>query len=142
MNYNMICIGGRLTRDVELSYTPNQTAVAKFGLAANKKWRGKDGTEREDVLFVDCVAFGKSAETLNQYLSKGDPLFVQGRLTLDTWTTPEGTKRSKHYVTIDNFQFIGGPKKEGFDEPSPSARTVGQPNPNYNPGPGDEEFPF
>jgi len=118
MNFNQCFLGGRLTRAPELSYTPNTTAVVKFGLATNKKWRGKDGNEREETLFVDCVAFAKQAETLNQYLSKGDPLFVQGRLTLDTWTAQDGTKRSKHYITIDNFQFVGGPKKEGFDAPA------------------------
>jgi len=108
MNFNKIFLGGNLTRDPQLSYTPNQTAVVEFGLAVNRKWNSKDGQERNEVCFVDCVAFGKTGENINQYLGKGDPLFVEGRLTLDQWEAQDGTKRSKHKVAVQSFQFIGG----------------------------------
>jgi single-strand DNA-binding protein len=108
-NFNRVLLIGNLTRDPQLSYTPNQTAVVDFGLAVNRRWTGKDGQAKEEVCFVDCRAFGKPAETINKYLSKGRAVFVEGRLTLDSWTAQDGTKRSKHRVTVENFQFLGAP---------------------------------
>ena len=103
---NKIFLIGNLTRDPQLSYTPNQTAVVDFGMAVNRKWKGKDGQEKEDVCFVDCRMFGKRAETINKYMSKGKPLMVEGRLSFDQWEAQDGTKRSKHRVTVENFQFM------------------------------------
>lgn len=111
MNFNKIMLGGNITRDPQLSYLPSQTAVVEFGMAVNRKWNSKDGEKKEEVCFVDCRAFGKTAETLNQYVHKGDPLFIEGRLSFDSWTAQDGTKRSKHRVTIENFQFLGQGKK-------------------------------
>ena len=109
-NFNKILLMGNLTRDLQLSYTPNQTAVVDFGLATNRKWTGQDGSQREETCFVDCRAFGRLAENINKYLTKGRPVFVEGRLTFDTWTAQDGTKRSRHRVTVENFQFLpGGP---------------------------------
>jgi single-strand DNA-binding protein len=108
-NFNKVLLMGNLTRDPQLSYLPSQTAVVDFGLAVNRRWTGKDGQTKEEVCFVDCRAFGKPAETINKYLSKGRPLFIEGRLTFDSWTAQDGTKRSKHRVTVENFQFLGGP---------------------------------
>jgi len=108
-NYNKIMLMGNLTRDPKLSYLPSTTAVVDFGMAVNRKWAGKDGAKKEEVLFIDCVGFGKVAENLNKYVTKGDPLFVEGRLTLDSWTAQDGTKRSKHKVVVENFQFLGQP---------------------------------
>ena len=107
-NFNKILLMGNLTRDPQLSYLPSQTAVVDFGLAVNRKWTGKDGTKREDTCCVDCRAFGRQAENINKYLSKGRALFVEGRLTFDSWTAQDGTRRSKHRVTVENFQFLGG----------------------------------
>lgn len=107
MNFNKIMLGGNITRDPQLSYLPSQTAVVEFGMAVNRKWKSKDGEQKEEVCFVDCRAFGKTAETLNKYVSKGDPLFIEGRLTFDSWQAQDGTKRSKHRVTVENFQFLG-----------------------------------
>lgn len=106
-NYNKVLLIGNLTRDPQLSYTPNQTAVVDFGLATNRRWRGQDGSDREETCFVDCRAFGRTAETMNKYLSKGRPVFVEGRLTFDQWTAQDGSKRSRHRVTVENFQFLG-----------------------------------
>ena len=105
-SYNKVMLMGNLTRDPQLSYTPNQTAVADFGLATNRRWKGQDGSQREDTCFVDCTAFGRQAETINKYLSKGRPVFVEGRLTYDSWTAQDGTKRSKLKVVIDSWQFV------------------------------------
>jgi len=103
---NKIFLIGNLTRDPQLSYTPNQTPVVDFGMAVNRKWKGKDGSEKEDVCFVDCRMFGKRAETINKYMSKGKPLMVEGRLSFDQWEAQDGTKRSKHRVTVEDFQFM------------------------------------
>ena len=119
-NFNKILLLGNLTRDPQLSYTPNQTAVVDFGLAVNRRWTGQDGSAREETCFVDCRAFGKQAETINKYLTKGRQVFVEGRLTFDSWTAQDGTKRSKHRVTVETFQFIGsgqsGAVQSGSDQ--------------------------
>jgi len=117
---NKILLMGNLTRDPQLSYTPNQTAVVDFGLAVNRKWTGQDGNLREETCFVDCRAFGRQAENINKYLSKGRLVLVEGRLTFNSWTAQDGTRRSKHRVTVENFQFLpGAPGRDaGRDEPS------------------------
>jgi single-strand DNA-binding protein len=112
MNFNKVVLMGRLTRDVQISFTPNQTAVGEFGLATNRKWKGQDGHENEEVLYVDCVMFGKRAEVLNRYIGKGDPLFIEGRLKLDQWTTQDGLNRSKIRVIVENFEFISTKEAE------------------------------
>lgn len=106
-SYNRIVLVGNLTRDPQLSYTPANTAVCKFGIATNHKWKDKEGNVREEVCFVDCTLFGKGAEVFNQYMSKGRSVLVEGRLQFQQWTTPEGDKRSKHAVMVDNFTFLG-----------------------------------
>jgi single-strand DNA-binding protein len=107
-SYNKVLLMGNLTRDPQLSYLPSQTAVVEFGLAVNRRWTGKDGDKRESTCFVDCQAFGRPAETKKKYMKKGNPLFVEGRLDFNTWTAQDGSKRSKHRVTVENFQFLGG----------------------------------
>lgn len=106
-NFNKVLLIGNLTRDPQLSYLPSQTAVVDFGLAVNRRWTGKDGQARESTCFIDCRAFAGQAETINKYLTKGRPVFVEGRLDYDTWTAQDGTKRSKHRVTVESFQFLG-----------------------------------
>ena len=112
MNFNKVLLGGNLTRDPQLSYLPSQTAVVEFGLAINRKWKSKGGEEKEEICFVDCQAFGKQAENINKYLSKGTPLFIEGRLKFDSWTAQDGTKRNKHKVVVESFQFLGKGKEE------------------------------
>ena len=107
-NYNKVLLIGRLTRDPQLSYTPNQTAIVDFGLAVNRKWKGQDGSERDETCFVDCTMFGRRAEVINKYCKKGNPLFVEGRLTFDSWQAQDGSKRSKLKVTVESFEFLGG----------------------------------
>jgi single-strand DNA-binding protein len=108
-NYNKVILLGNLTRDPQLKYLPSQMAIVEFGLAVNHKFKTKNGEDREEVLFVDVSAFGRQAEIINQYCTKGRPLLVEGRLKYDTWEDKQGGgKRSKHSVVIDNFQLLGG----------------------------------
>lgn len=107
-NFNKVFLMGNLTRDPQLSYLPSQTPVAELGLAVNRRWTGKDGERKEDTCFVDCRAFGGAAETLNKYMSKGQPIFIEGRLKLDSWKNKDGAKRNKLKVVIESFQFLGG----------------------------------
>ncbi len=108
MNFNKVILGGNITREPALSYLPNQTAVVEFGIAVNRKWRSKQGEEKNEVCFVDCQAFSKTAENINKFFGKGDPIFVEGRLKFDQWDAQDGSKRSKHRVSVENFQFVGG----------------------------------
>lgn len=112
-SFNKVILMGNLTRDPQLTYTPNQTAVADFGLATNRQWTGQDGQQRQETCFVDCRAFGKPAETINKYCRKGRALLVEGRLTFDSWTGQDGTKRSKLRVTVENFRFLPGGGRGG-----------------------------
>jgi len=105
-NLNKVMLIGNLTRDPELKYTPGNQAVCELGIAVNRKYRTKDNEEREEVTFVDCEAWGKQAEVMKEYLSKGRPVFVEGRLKLDQWEDKEGKKQSKLRVVVENFQFI------------------------------------
>jgi single-strand DNA-binding protein len=108
-NVNRVILIGNLTRDPALKYLPNQTAVAEFGLAINHKYKTASGEQREDVCFVDCTAFGKPGEIINQYCQKGKQIYIEGRLKYDTWEDKNGGgKRSKHSVIVENFQFLGG----------------------------------
>lgn len=110
-SFNKVILVGNLTRDVDLRFTPKGTAVAKLGIAVNRKWRTEAGEENEEVTFIDIDSFGKQAETLANYLKKGSPLLVEGRLKLDQWDDKQsGQKRSKLGVVLEAFQFLGGPK--------------------------------
>jgi single-strand DNA-binding protein len=121
-NLNKVLLIGNLTRDPQLTYLPNQTPVVEFGLATNRKWTDKaTGEQREDTCFVDCRCYGRPAETLNKYMRKGNPLFIEGRLQLNTWTSQEGQRRSKLRVIVEMFQFLGSPNRSG--QPSSAAAT-------------------
>jgi single-strand DNA-binding protein len=124
-NFNKVFLMGNLTRDPQLSYLPSQTPVVDFGLAVNRRWTGKDGEARDETCFVDCRAFGRLAENINKYMRKGRPIFVEGRLVFEQWTAQDGSKRSKHRVHVDNFQFLGAPASAGAEAPAD-----GQPMPN------------
>jgi single-strand DNA-binding protein len=105
-NVNKVFLMGNLTRDIELRHTPSNMAVAQFGIAVNRKFKTGTGEAREEVTFVDCEAWGKTAETMSQYLGKGRSVFLEGRLKLDQWDDKEtGQKRSKLKVVVDSFQF-------------------------------------
>ena len=138
-NFNKVLLIGNLTRDPQLSYLPSQTAVVDFGLAVNRRWTGKDGEKKEETCFVDCTSFGRPAETINKYLTKGRPVFVEGRLTFNSWTAQDGTKRSKLKVTVENFQFLGSPSATVHPEQSPSDSSEGSQAEQQG---GNDDIPF
>lgn len=151
-NYNKVLLMGNLTRDVELRHAgQNNTAIAKLGLAVNRRWRSAEGENREETTFVDCEAFGRTAEVLAQYLKKGRPIFIEGHLRLDTWEK-EGQKHSKLKVVIDGFQFVdsGGGGGSGGGEgggarssggPSVRTRPASPAAPAYEPV-SEDDIPF
>jgi single-strand DNA-binding protein len=106
-NLNRVLLMGNMTRDPQLSYLPSQTAVVEFGLAINRKFKKQDGTQGEEICFVDCQMFGKRAETIQKYFKKGEPIFVEGRLKFDSWQAQDGTKKSRLRVFVENFEFVG-----------------------------------
>jgi single-strand DNA-binding protein len=104
---NKVMLMGNITRDIELRHTSGNQAVATIGLAMNRRWRTPEGEQREEVTFVDCDAWGKTAEMIAQYFAKGRPIMIEGRLKLDTWQDKEsGGNRSKLKVVIENFYFV------------------------------------
>ena len=108
-SYNKVLLMGNLTRDPQLKYLPSQTPVVDFGIACNRKYKTQSGEQKEEVTFVDCSAFGRTAEVINQYFTKGKPIFIEGRLRYEQWEDKQGGgKRSRLSVHIDSFEFIGG----------------------------------
>jgi len=132
-NYNKVILLGNLTRDPQMSYLPSQTPVCEFGLAVNRRWRGQNGEQREETCFIDCRCYGKQAETFNQYMSKGRPVLIEGRLQLDTWEGKDGQRRSKHRVFVERFQFIGpagaGPSQQAPADQAPRQYQAQGPQP-------------
>jgi len=124
-NLNKVMLMGHLTRDVELRYTPNNTAVANIGLAINRTWKSQEGEQQDETTFVDLEAWGKTAEVLNQYLAKGKPVYVEGRLKFDQWDDKEGNKRSKLKVVIESFQFIDSKGGDGAKQEDPRNSAAG-----------------
>ncbi len=108
-SFNKVILMGNLTRDVELRYSAGNVAIAKLGLAVNDRYKDKQSDEWVDrANFIDCTAFGRTAEVINQYFSKGRPIFIEGKLRWDSWEDKQsGQKRSKLEVIIDNFEFVG-----------------------------------
>lgn len=106
-NLNKVMLIGNLTRDPELRHTPSGKVVTELGLAVNRVWTNDQGQKQEDTTFVDVTFWGRQAESAQQYLKKGRPIFVEGRLNLDTWDDKEsGKKRSKLRVVGETFQFL------------------------------------
>jgi single-strand DNA-binding protein len=155
-SYNKVLLMGNLTRDPQLKYLPSQTPVVDFGVACNRKYKLQSGEQKEEVTFVDCSAFGKTAELINQYFTKGKPIFVEGRLRYEQWEDKQGGgKRSRLSVHVDNFQFIGGrdgPAHEGGgptgggenqQRPSrgPSRPAPGPAHETSGPSPAEQPFP-
>ena len=129
---NSVTLLGNLTRDPELRYTPQGAAVATFGLAVNQRYR-QDDQQKEEVCFVDIVTFGRQAETVSEYLSKGNLALIEGRLQWRSWETPEGQKRSKHEVVARNVQFMPRGSGGQYDEAYQPARPTAQSRPSLPP---------
>lgn len=147
-NLNKVMLIGNLTRDPELRHTPKGTAVAEISLAINRNWKDEGGQKHEETTFVEATFWGRQAELIQQYVTKGSPLYVEGRLQLDSWDDKEtGKKRSKLRVVGENFQFLSNGKSNangGTREPADSAA---RPTPRQAAAPADdfhedEDIPF
>jgi single-strand DNA-binding protein len=115
-SYNRVILMGNLTRDPELKTLPSQTVVCDFALAVNRRWKDTDGGDREEVLFIDCAAFGKTGQTIQENLTKGRPIHVEGRLRLEQWEQEDGQRRSKIRVVVEQFRFVD--RKPGNSTPT------------------------
>lgn len=137
-NYNKVILIGNLTRDPELRYSSKGTAIAKIALAINRTWRDANGEQKEEVTFVDIDAFGKQAETIGNYMKKGRPIMVEGRLRLDTWEDKQtNQKRSRLGVVLESFQFMD---TRGPDDGSGAPRAQ-RPAPAAAPAPAGAHAP-
>lgn len=152
-NLNKVMLIGNLTRDPELKYTPKGTAVCEAGLAINRSFTPTEGGERrEETTFVDVTFWGRTAEVVHQYCKKGRPLFVEGRLQLDTWEDKQsGQKRSRLRVVGEGFQFLGGRSSDSEGAPasqphsSEGAPRAARPAPSAHQEPppvDDDDVPF
>ena len=146
-SYNKVLLMGNITRDVQLKQTSGNQSVVEIGVAVNRKYKTKDGQEREEVTFVDCECWGPRAEVIAKYFTKGKPIFIEGRLKLDTWADKDGQKRSKMRVMIEDFQFVegrgggggGGGGDEGYAPSRSSGASGGR---GGHSGIQEEEIPF
>ena len=124
-SFNKVILVGNLTRDPELRYTPKGTAIAKIGVAVNRVWTNEAGEKKEEVTFVDVDVFGRTAENVGQYMRKGRPILIEGRLRLDQWDDKQtGQKKSKLGVVAETVQFLGSATGGGEGgAPASAART-------------------
>ncbi len=152
---NHVMLAGNLTRDPEDIQIAEGVSVANLTLAINRRYRDRHGEQREEVVFIDCEAWNRTAEVIGQYLQKGRPILVEGRLKLDQWHNEQGEKRSRHKVFIERFQFIPDGRRNSSDRndvakdvrerhtsyPATAnpAGVVGEPQPAYA-ATGDDEL--
>ena len=144
-NFNKVILLGNLTRDPEVRYTPSGTPVASFGMAISRRYRQGEET-KEDVCFVDITVFGRQAEVAGEYLSKGRPVLIEGRLRWHSWETEGGQKRSKIDVVAEALQLMPRTRDDGMERPGPGSA----PSPGSAPGreafdmppPEDDDIPF
>ncbi len=147
-SYNKVILMGNLTRDPELRYLPSGAAVANFGIAVNRVYNDRQSGERkEDVCFVDITAWARQAEVCNEYLRKGSPVFLEGRLNFNSWETDDGQRRSKLDVVAERVQLVGG-RQDGegggaYDQASPGSMPS---SPEFSgeqgPSTTDDDIPF
>jgi len=138
-SFNKVILIGNLTRDPELKFLPKGTGVCNISMAVNRRWRTEAGEEREDVYFADCKAFGKQAETLSQYVKKGHPLMIEGRLTREEWDDKKsGEKKSATRIMIESFQFL----KSREDGAAPAPRRDAAPAASPKPDLDADDLPF
>jgi len=142
-NFNKVILAGNLTRDPELRYTPKGTAITRITLAINRNWKTETGETKEEVTFVEVDAFARQAEVIAQYMKKGRPLLVEGRLKLDQWEDKNThQKQSKLKVTLESFSFIDsrGPDGGGGESPRPRPAAPAQ-APSSSPAPAEPDSP-
>ncbi len=153
-SFNKVMLMGNLTRDPELRYIPSGQAVTSFTVAVNRVYNSKAGEKKEEVSFIRVVVWARLAENCNEYLKKGSPVFVEGRLQSRSWDAPDGTKRSTIEVVAQSVQFLSrGPRNEEapampaeeeaiFDEPNPSAKSKNASPGSKSSAPAEDEIPF
>jgi single-strand DNA-binding protein len=148
-SFNKVLLLGNLTRDPEVRYTPKGSAVCDLGIAVNRSYTTDAGEKREEATFVDVTLWGRTAEVAGEYLKKGRPVFIEGRLQLDSWDDKQtGQKRSKLKVIGETMQLLGsgrgggGAPAEASDEDRPSSRPTPPPKPSTQPQPDEDEIPF
>jgi len=149
-SFNKVYLMGNLTRDPESRVTPSGLTIVKLGLAVNRRYRTREGEQKEEVTFVDIDAFGVPAETIQKYCTKGSGLFVEGRLRLDQWQDKNtGDNRSKLSIVLENFQFVGGRGDStdggsggGYEQSSPPSRSTSpSESKSSKASDGGDEFP-
>jgi single-strand DNA-binding protein len=150
-SFNKVILVGNLTRDPELRYTSNGKAIAKIGLAVNRAWTTETGEKKEEVTFVDVDVFGRTAENVSQYMRKGSPILIEGRLRLDQWDDKQtGQKRSKLGVVAEIVQFLGSPRSAESGsapppraaKPAPASGPEGSASEADAPAPSEDDVPF
>ena len=139
---NKVMLIGNLTRDPELRYIPNGSAVADVSLAVNREWTDREGGKQSETCYVDIVAWRRLAEICDQYLSKGSLVFIEGRLQLDTWETQQGEKRSKHRVVASNMQLLDRKGRETGASSSEERRSGTPPEDVSHTKEGEDDIPF
>jgi single-strand DNA-binding protein len=138
-SFNKVILIGNLTRDPELKFLPKGTGVCNISMAVNRRWKTEAGEEREDVYFADCKAFGRQAETLSQYVKKGHPLMIEGRLTREEWDDKKsGEKKFATRIMIESFQFLKSREEGAAPAPRREAAPAAAPKPDLD---GDD-LPF
>lgn len=150
MDYNKVMFAGRLSRDPEQRTTISGKTVVNFAIASNHKWTAENGEKRDEATFVDCTAWGRTAELIATHLKKGDPIFVEGRLRYETWEDKgTGATRSKVSITVELFQFVGARRDRDGDEaqrtaPPKNTTVRGAPAPKNGAGaaPDYGDIPF
>lgn len=148
-NYNRVILLGNLTRDPQLRYTPSGTAVSDIGLAVKDRHKNSSGEWVEEPVFVDVTLWARTAEVASEYLSKGSPVLIEGRLKFDSWETSDGQKRSKLRVVCERMQMLGSrggggqaPRQDSeYSQPAPSPEACEAPPPGPAAG-GSDDIPF
>ncbi len=151
-SFNKVLLLGNLTRDPEVRYTPKGSAVCDLGIAVNRVYTTDSGEKREEATFVDVTLWGRTAEVAGEYLKKGRPVFIEGRLQLDSWDDKQtGQKRSKLKVIGEGMQLLGGGRPggggagapaEAGGEDRPASKSSAPPKPGASAGPDEDEIPF
>lgn len=127
--YNKVILAGNLARDPELRYLPSGSAVCNTAIATNRRYKKQDGSQGEEVCFIDIAFFNRTAEVANQYLKRGSKILIEGRLRLEQWTDQNGGKRSKHSVTVETMQMLDSKNSSGDNN---YGQNSGYSQPNHN----------
>ena len=142
-NLNKVLLLGNVTRDPEVRYTPKGSAVCDLGVAVNRAYTTESGEKREEVTFVDVTLWGRTAEVASEYLKKGRPVFIEGRLQMDTWDDKQtGQKRTRLRVVAENMQLLGGRPPGGAADAIGEGRQTAPPKSPAAPEPDEDEIPF